>query len=122
MCAICFIAIAMAVVALKSPTRKFRNTHKHTQVAKAESVLTVEAESSRALRLINVLNLYIVNDRGQVRQVGGASMWGAGEEVREQKYKYVKLVCASSLLLYLAEGLRVKCYTHMCALLINSNY
>lgn len=37
-----------------------------TQVAKAESVLMVDAASSRALRLINVLNLYIVNDKGQV--------------------------------------------------------
>lgn len=36
------------------------------QITKAESVLTVDAESSRALRLINVLNLYIVNERGQV--------------------------------------------------------
>jgi hypothetical protein len=39
------------------------------QVAKAESVLTVEVVegSSRALRRINVLNLYIVNEQGQVR-------------------------------------------------------
>lgn len=36
------------------------------EVAKAESVLLVDAASSRALRLINVLNLYIVNDQGQV--------------------------------------------------------
>lgn len=36
------------------------------EVTKAESVLTVDEQSSRALRLINVLNLYIVNERGQV--------------------------------------------------------
>jgi hypothetical protein len=39
------------------------------QVVKAESVLTVDESSSRALRLINVLNLYIVNEQGQVCSV-----------------------------------------------------
>jgi len=44
-----------------------------TQVAKAESVLLVDAASSRALRLINVLNLYIVNDQGQVGPIAEAA-------------------------------------------------
>lgn len=43
------------------------------QVANAESVLTVHHDSrggsSRALRMVSVLNLYIQNSQGQVRSV-----------------------------------------------------
>jgi hypothetical protein len=40
------------------------------QVANAESVLTIHGSgaSSRALRMVNVLNLYITNGAGQVRK------------------------------------------------------
>lgn len=42
------------------------------EVDRAESVLTVDPSSSRALRLINVVNLYIMNDAGQVCVMGSS--------------------------------------------------
>jgi hypothetical protein len=50
------------------------------QVANAESVLTVHGSgaSSRALRMVNVLNLYITNGAGQVGKRCIQMQWQGG--------------------------------------------